>query len=310
MPQDRKIWFKEQIVQADAAQISVLSPTAQFGLNVFEGIRGYWNADHGDIFLFRLDDHLDRLFASCRLIGLDCPYTPDQIKQAITQVIQANQYRTDVAVRATLFVDGEGTWHSSNPVEMFVAPISKPRRNVGDEEGARACVSTWQRIDDLSMPPRVKAGANYINGRYAHLEAKAAGYDLPILLDRAGKVSEGAGSCVMLLRNGVLVTPPTSGSILESITRDTLLQLAEATGLPTQVRIVDRSELYLADEIFLCGSAAELTPITRIDRFTVGDGNIGPLTRDLLGAYLDIADGTNPAHPTWRTGVWLPEDDA
>ncbi len=309
MPQKRKIWFKGQIMPAEDAQISVLSPTAQFGLNVFEGIRGYWNAESEDVFLFRLDDHLDRLFASCRLIGLDCPYAPDEIRQAIIQVIHENDYRADLAVRATLFVDGEGTWHSSTPVEMFVAPIAKPRRDVTNDAGLRACVSTWRRIDDLSMPPRVKAGANYINGRYAHLEAKAAGYDLPILLDGEGKVSEGAGSCVMLVRDGVLITPPTSGSILESITRDTLLQLVQATDMPTEVRIVDRSELYLADEIFLCGSAAELTPITGIDRFMVGDGRMGPVTRALLAAYLDIADGTDPAHPEWRRGVWQAESD-
>ncbi len=310
MPQKRKIWFKGQIMPAEDAQISVLSPTAQFGLNVFEGIRGYWNAESEDVFLFRLDDHLDRLFASCRLIGLDCPYSVDEIKQAIVQVIQENAYRADLAVRATLFVDGEGTWHSSTPVEMFVAPITKPRRDATNASGLRACVSTWRRIDDLSMPPRVKAGANYINGRYAHLEAKAAGYDLPILLDGDGKVSEGAGSCVMLVRDGVLITPPTSGSILESITRDTLLKLIQATDLPTEVRVVDRSELYLADEIFLCGSAAELTPITGIDRFMVGDGRMGPVTLALLGAYLDIADGVDAARPEWRTGVWQTEKGA
>jgi len=304
-PQDRLIWFKGALMPAHEAKVSVLSPTAQFGLNVFEGLRGYWNPDREDIFIFRMQDHLDRLAASCRLIGLASPYDVDQITAAVREVLRANDYREDVAVRATLFVDDEGSWSSSKPVGMFVAPIVKARRDIHDTSGVRACVSTWERIDDRSMPPRVKAGANYINGRYAHLEARAAGYDLPILLDRTGKVSEGAGSCLMMIRDGVLVTPPASASILESITRDTLLAIATDLDIPTEVRVIDRTELYLASEVFLCGSAAEITPLAAIDRYTVGSGQMGPVTLRLLQRYLDVVSGdTDTDHDAWRTPVW------
>lgn len=297
------IWFKGQPKLPEEALVSVLSPTAQFGLNVFEGLRGYSNKS-GQVHLFRLDDHLRRLMQSCRLIGIQCPYSLAQIKGAIHKIIHVNTLRNDLAVRITLFVDGLGSWSSTGPVDMFVAPILKPRNSVCDESGKSACTSTWRRIDDAVMPPRVKAGANYINGRYAHLEALANGADLPILLNAAGKVAEGAGACLMLVRDGILVTPSCSASILESITRDTLLILAAEAGLTTQVREIDRTELYLAEEVFLCGSAAELTPLTRIDRFVIGDGRPGPITRTLSERYLSCADGSDVDHPEWRTAVW------
>ena len=299
--QDRLIWFKGDLMPADEARVPVMSPTAQFGLNVFEGLRGYWSGADNELYLFRLPEHLARLEASCRLIGIESPYDSATIAKAIRDVLKANDYRCDVAARATIFVDEEGSWFACEPVDMFVAPIAKPRRDVTNTSGARACVSTWERIDDRAMPPRIKAGANYINGRYAHLEARAAGYDLPILLDRAGKVSEGAGSCLMMVRDGVLVTPPGTSSILESITRDTLLTLARESGQPTEIRPIDRTELYLADELFLCGSAVEITPLTSIDRYTVGQGLAGPVTLSLLAQYLDAASG---GRREWLSPVW------
>lgn len=303
--QDRLIWFKGALVPANEALVPVLSPTSQFGLNVFEGIRGYWNPDRKDIFLFRLQEHLNRLAASCRLIGIKIPYDANQIETAIRDVLRANNYQEDVAVRVTVFVDGEGSWSSSKPVDMFVAPIAKARRDINNMTGMRACVSTWERIDDRSFPPRIKAGANYINGRYAHLEAQAAGYDLPILLDRTGKVSEGAGSCLMMVRDGVLITPPTASSILESITRDTLLELAANIEIPTSVRIIDRTELYLASELFLCGSAAEILPLTAIDRYEVDSGKMGHITQQLMKRYFATVSGNSAdGYDSWRTPVW------
>lgn len=301
---NRLIWFKGNLVPADQALVPVLSPTAQFGLNVFEGIRGYWSAEDKELYLFRLPEHLRRLEQSCKLIGIETPYSSEEITAALRDVLKANNYRCDIAVRSTIFVDGEGSWSNSSPVSMFIAPIAKDRRALSNHNGASGCISTWERIDDRSLPPRVKAGANYINGRYAHLEAQANGYDLPLLLDRHGKVAEGAGSCMMMVRNGTLITPPTSASILESITRETLLLLARDAGLEVEIRNIDRTELYLADEIFLCGSAAEITPITRIDRYSVGDGYIGMICADLLERYQKVTDGRNTQYRNWLTAVW------
>jgi len=298
------IWFKGRPVCSEEALVPVLSPTAQFGLNVFEGLRGYSNPS-GQVFLFRLDDHLRRLMQSCRLIGIENPYSIEQITQSILDIIRINKMRGDLAVRVTLFVDGEGSWSSLEPVDMFIAPIPKPRNRLSDVSGQTACISTWRRIDDTMLPPRTKAGANYISGRYAHLEAQSNGVNLPILLNLTGKVAEGAGACLMMVRDGILVTPPRTSSILESITRDTLLTLAGEISLATQEREIDRTELYLAEEVFLCGSSAELTPLTRIDRFPISDGRPGSITRLLSKLYFDSADGTTSTYLNWLTPVWM-----
>lgn len=304
MAQDRLIWFKGKILPADQAMVSVLSPTSQFGLNVFEGIRGYWNEDSQNIYLFRLKEHLDRLMESCKLIGITSPYSTQDIAQYIKDTIVENAYQEDVALRVTLFVDQEGSWANSEPVEMFIAPISKRRRDVLDGKGASACISSWRRIDDQSFPPRVKAGANYINGRYAHLEAKRNGYDLPIFLDHQGKVSEGAGSCLFIFRNERLVTPTVTHSILESITRESLLAIANSMGIDVQERAVDRTELYLASDLFLCGSAAEITPVTSLDNITIGSGKTSAKMAQLYAEFMKVISEPDHYEPRWKTAVY------
>jgi len=290
-------------VYPEDALIPVLSPTAQFGLNVFEGIRGY-ASDSGQVFLFRLEDHLRRLEQSCRLIGIKSPYSKSQIRGSILSILQDNKMHNDLALRVTLFVDGNGSWSSSDPVDMFIAPIYKDRKTITKSSTRTSCISTWRRIDDNILPPRTKAGANYISGRYAHLEAESNHVDLPILLNSSGKVAEGAGACLMMIRDSVLVTPPKTASILESITRDTILTLAIQNGVSVQERDIDRTELYLADEVFLCGSAAEITPLSLIDRFTIGDGMAGPITKVLSSLYFSAADGTTVQYRDWLTPVW------
>ena len=281
---DNLIWIRGEIIRQSQATVNVLSPMAQFGLNVFEGIRCYWNQDKGELHAFRLKEHLDRLMLSCRLVRLPSPYTPEQIELFMKAAIQANDFQTDTAVRMTLFGDGQGTRLDKVPA-------------------LRACISSWERINDNALPPRAKVGANYINGRYAHLQARHDGYDLPIFLGQDGKVAEGAGACLFMVRNGHLVTPPTTSSVLESITRDTLMVLAREAGLTVVERPVDRTELYLADEVFLCGSAAEISPIVSVDGYVLGNSLPGPITVSLLKAYLAIASGENLDHLEWRTVV-------
>lgn len=300
---DNYIWLRGEIVRQSQAYVNVLSPMAQFGLNVFEGIRCYWNAEEGLLYAFRLQDHLDRLMQSCRIVSLQSPYTPAQIEEYFKRAIEANDFRLDAAVRLTIFGDGQGTWNTSEPLSMFVAPMPKARTDLQNIPKLKACVSSWERINDNVLPPRAKVGANYINGRYAHLQARRDGYDLPIFLGADRKVSEGAGSCLFMVRSGQLITPPTTSSVLESITRDTVIHLARDMGAGVQERTIDRTELYLADEIFLCGSAAEISPIVSVDRFEVGQGEPGPLTVELLRQYLAITSGMDPRYPEWRTVV-------
>ena len=299
------IWFKGRVVKNGDALVNVMSPTAQFGLNVFEGIRGYWDDSTEMLYIFRLDDHLNRLFESCKLIGLNPPYSKGEILSFIGDLLIACGYREDIALRLTLFVDGEGSWSSQDIPDLFIAPIARPRKDINQLSGVTACVSSWRRIDDISMPPRVKSGANYVAGRYAHLEANRAGYDLPIILNSAGKVAEGAGACIFIVRNNTLITPTLQSSVLESITRDTLIRLAGLVGIDVVVREIDRTELNVSDEVFLCGSAAEITPIVSINSIPVGDGQPGAVTISLLKQYQEALTGkANKSLPDeWTTTV-------
>lgn len=300
---DNLIWIRGEIIRQSQATVNVLSPMAQFGLNVFEGIRCYWNEDQGELYAFRLKEHLDRLMLSCRLIRLPSPHTSTEIEFFMKAAIQANDFQTDTAVRMTIFGDSQGTWNTCEPVSMFIAPMAKSRTRLDKIPALKACISSWERINDNVLPPRAKVGANYINGRYAHLQARHDGYDLPIFLGQDGKVSEGAGACVFMVRNGHLVTPPTTSSVLESITRDTLIVLAREAGMTVVERPVDRTELYLADEVFLCGSAAEISPIVSVDGYVLGQGQPGAVTVSLLKAYLAVTSGEAPDHQEWRTVV-------
>ena len=298
--QDRIIWFKGNLIKAKDAKVAILSPTAQFGLNVFEGIKGYWSKDHKDLLLFRLDDHLKRLFQSCKILGIKSPYNRDYITKAIKDTIYANKYRCDVSIRITLFVDQEGGWASCEPVNMFVAMINKPRCNPDLLTGKKGMVSSFERINDHSMPPRAKVGANYINSRYAYLEAQSLNYDYPVLLDKNRNVSESSGSCLMMLKDDQLITPPISSSILESITRDTLLKLAKKINQKTQIRCIEKDELYSADEIFLCGTSAEIIPLISIDKKLIGNGKVGSFTKKICKEYFNAVLGS---YPQWITKI-------
>lgn len=300
---NRLIWLNGQVLNVNDARINVLSPTSQFGLNVFEGIRCYWSEEKQQLFAFRLKEHYERLLRSARLLQLECPYSMQQLENALAEVVRANDYKEDLAVRQTLFADGFGSWTTRMEVGMFVAPI--PKRHTSAEynkAGLRCCVSSWQRINDNSLSPRIKCGANYINSRMAQLEALRNGYDTTIFLNDQGKVAEGPGSCLFLVRDGVLVTPMLTDSVLESITRDTVLRMAEMLGIPAQERTVDRTELYLCDEAFLCGSSMGLTPITAVDGYQVPAEN--PITTRLAELYDRIVRGQEPSCARWLTLIW------
>lgn len=302
---NRLIWFKKEIINVNDAKLNCLAPTAQFGLNVFEGIPCYWNEEQKQLYAFRLDDHYDRLLRSARLIQIDCPYSKEELKQAFIDVVKANEYDENLSVRQTLFVDGFGSWGSEGPVEMFVAPI--PKRKTSSEynkKGLNCCVTSWRRISDDTISPRIKCGANYINSRAGQREALRNGYDTCLFLNDVGKVSEGPGSCFFMVVNGTLVTPLLTDSVLESITRDTIIKLAEMNGIPVVERTIDRTELYTCDEAFLCGSAMEITPIVSIDKYVIGKGEVGDLTDKLHNLYLRAVKGEMPETEKWVTAIY------
>lgn len=302
---NRYIWYKGEIINVNDAKINILAPTAQFGLNVFEGIPCYWNDEEKQLYAFRLNDHYERLLRSAKLIQINCPYTKAELKEAFVNVIVANEYDENLSVRQTLFVDGFGSWGSSDPVDMFVAPIPKRKTSAEyNKRGLNCCVTSWRRISDQTLSPRIKCGANYINSRVGQREAIRNGYDTCIFLNETGKVAEGPGSCFFMVVNGRLITPILTDSVLESITRDTIIKLAISQGIPVVERTIDRTELYTCDEAFLCGSAMEITPILFIDKYSIGKGVQGNITRLLCQKYLDTATGRNEEFKKWVTPIY------
>lgn len=302
---NRRIWFKGEILNVNDAKINVLAPTSQFGLNVFEGIPCYWNDEEKQLYAFRLDEHYDRLIRSAKLIQIDNPYSKDDLKKALVDVVKANEYDENLSVRQTLFVDGFGSWGSADPVGMFVAPIPRGRTSAEyNKKGLNVCVTSWRRISDETLSPRIKCGANYINSRVGQREALRNGYDTCLFLNEAGKVSEGPGSCFFMVKGGELITPQLTDSVLESITRDTVIKIAESKGYKVVERTIDRTELYTCDEAFLCGSAMEMTPVLSIDKYVIGNGETGKITKELHMTYLDVVRGKVDEFKDWVTPIY------
>ena len=299
---ERLIWLKGELLHVNDAKVNILAPTSQFGLNVFEGIPCYWNDEKKQLFAFRLDDHYDRLMRSARLLQIDCPYTKDELKNAFVDTIRANEYRENLSVRQTLFVDGFGSWGSDGPTEMFVAPIPRGKTSAEyNKKGLNVCVTSWRRISENALSPRIKCGANYINSRYGQREALRNGYDTCLFLNEFGKVSEGPGSCFFMIKDKKLITPAFTDAVLESITRDSVIKIAKTLGYEVEERTIDRTELYTADEAFLCGSAMELTPVLSIDRYELGAGTI---TAEIHNAYIDATVGKTVAFESWLTSIY------
>jgi len=303
--ENRYIWLNGEIVWVQDAKINILSPTSQFGANVFEGIRCYWNEERDQLYAFRLNDHHKRLLNSVKMFRMENKFSTDVLKSSLIEVVRANQYREDIAVRQTIFIDGFGTWSSKGPAGMFVAPISKSRKVFNEDSMLKCCISSWQRISDRNLSPRIKSGANYINSRMALMEAMENGYDSAIFLNDQGKVAEGPGSCFFMIRDGSLVTPPFTASVLESITRATIIEIAQNVfNIETIERDIDRTELYICDEAFLCGSSIEIAPIINIDGYIIGTGKIGIFTKQIHELYLRVVSGMLSEYQRWLTEIY------
>jgi len=302
---ERLIWFKGNIIPVEEAKVNVLSPTSQFGANVFEGLRAYWNKADEQLYIFKLEEHIDRLLKSIKMMRFECCYDADFLRQSVIDIVKANKYKEDIAIRQTVFMDGFGSWSSTSPTDMFIAPIAKGRQYPPEKIGIECCVSSWERISDKSLSPKIKMGANYMNSRMGQMEAMRNGYDSTIFLNDQGKVSEGPGSCIFIVRDGQLITPPVTASILESITRSTILDIARNDlALEVIERDVDRTELYIADEIFLCGSAVEIVPVISVDRLSVGNAEKGSMTTVIEKLYFDIVRGISAKHKNWLTSIY------
>lgn len=299
------LFLNGRMVPYGEAKVHALIPAMKYGASVFEGLRAYWNEGEQQLYIFRLDAHTRRLHQSMKIMRMDIPDSIYHINDDTIAVLGKNQIRQDCHIRQLVFVDGaqRAGLTATGPIGILVAPF--PFRRQFPDEGIHCSVSSWRRISDNSMPPRVKCAANYQNARLSLLQAQLDGYDRTILLNEAGKVAEDPAACFFMVRDRVSITPSVTSGILESITRATLIHLfREVQGVEVIQRDIDRTELYVAEEAFICGSGAEITPVISIDRYPVGDGAVGPITRAMRELYFQVVRGEVPLYQEWRTPVY------
>lgn len=303
----QRIWRDRKLVDWDDCTIHVMAHVVHYGSSVFEGIRCYETPNGGAV--FRLKDHMRRLLDSSRIYRIELPYSADDLVQATVDTIAANDLR-ECYIRPVVVRTGEqmGFDPTGVPVETFIIPWHwGPLHGHGSlESGIDVRVSSWRRAAPDTFPTMAKAGGNYLNSQLTKLEAANDSYSQGIMLDYFGFISEGSGENVFLVRDGVLYTSPVSAGILHGITRDTIIKLATTLGYEVREAQMLREMLYLADEVFMCGTAAEVTPVRSIDRLPVGEGKPGPITRALQEEYLAIAHGRRADTFGWLTPVPVP----
>ncbi|MDE2686100.1 MAG: aminotransferase class IV [Chloroflexota bacterium] len=302
------VWMSGDLVAWDDAVVHSSTLGWSAISMVFEGIRGYWNSEEEQLNIFHLDLHLHRLLRSMKVMRMTSPWSVTELKSEIVKLVQANEFRDDIYVQPLAYFGGSTT-PGYLPVSERPGDITIFNRQIGSVLGSGRTVtcgvSSWTRISDNVMPPRVKAIANYQNSRYVADESSRHGYDFGIILNPQGKVSEISYACLYIVRDGVAITPPVSAGILESINRDVVRQLFEnELGIPVLERDVDRTELYIADEVFICGTGAEVQAVNNIDGYTIGDGEIGPAVSQLEQLFHDVVRGKDSRYPEWRTGVY------
>jgi len=299
------VWWKGDLVPWDEATVHVTDLAWSALGAVFEGIRAYWNDEREELLVFRLREHLDRLQGSTRLVRLPMPYSTEELTSTILTLLHENECREDTYIFP--FVYGSNAVARFDPSklesELLIRTNPLPS-HLGTGFSQHARVSTWTRISDNVMPPRVKNISNYRNGQLATHEIKQDGYDVALMLNPQGKISEAPGACVVFVRDGKLITPDVTSGILESITRDAVIAIArQVLGIDVEERPVDRTELYLADEVFTCGTAAEITPLVSVDKYPVGNGRIGAVTQALESTLTGILRGNDDRYAHWVTPV-------
>ena len=291
------------LMPLNEAKVSITAPGLSYAALVFEGIRAYWNENDQELLVFRLDDHLKRFSNSMKILKFEKTPSLDLIKKQIIENIIANNYKEDIYIRLQGYIDDWGEMALRSPVSTSIVSYPRPR-SIDFNKGKNFTVSSWQRLNDNASPPRVKASANYLNSRLASIQARESGYEGAILLTSNGKVSEGPGGCIFLIREGVMITPSVSSGILESITRDSVLKIAKEKNLIVESRDVDRTELYIADEIFYCGTGQEIMPILSVDKILAGEGKVGDITALFQKEYTQIVRGENQAFNFWITPIY------
>jgi branched-chain amino acid aminotransferase len=298
-------YLQKRIVPLEEARVNVMTHAFLYGTAVFEGIRGNWSEEREQVLLFRAREHFDRLKKSARIMHIELPQTSGELTDITAQVVARAGGREDFYIRPIAYKSGQVIGPRLSGVESDFMVFAIPYGNYLDpDKGLRCQTSTWRRVPDTSIPARAKVNGLYVNSALAVTEAVANGYDEAIMLNDDGHVSEGSGENIVMIRDGRLITPEVSDNVLEGITLQSVFTLAkEELGLEIQARTIDRSELYIADEMFLTGTAAHLSPVTEVDRRAVGEGAVGPITKKLQKLFFEAIRGRNPKYADWVHGV-------
>jgi branched-chain amino acid aminotransferase len=297
------VWFDGKFVKDDEAKVSVMTHAVHYGTSIFEGLRGYWNSRN--LYIFRLQDHIKRFRNSGKVYSISLRFTDKQIADAIIGLCKKNNVRESCYIRPFYFVGRYGiNLHVTENSPTHAAVVMFPFGDLFNKNGIRVGISSWRRIHDISTPPLAKMGGNYLNSILATQECKRNGYDEAVLLDHLGNISEAPGENIFILRDDKLLTPSSSSSALEGITKDSVIKIARDLGYEAIERDIPRTEIYFADEAFLTGTAAEITPIVSVDGKSVGDGKVGKITQKLQRTYSEIVMGRNKRHSSWITPVY------
>ncbi|GER87516.1 branched chain amino acid aminotransferase [Dictyobacter vulcani] len=300
------LYMNGEFIPAERGFISVRTHGFSYGTGVFEGIRGYWNEDHKQVYLFRLREHYERLLRSCKIMRINLPYSVESLIEISAELVRRNEQHQDVYLRPVAYKSDEIIGVRLHGLKDDYILTSEPMGNYVEIGGLRCGVSSWRRIDDNAIPARAKICGSYVNAAFAKTEAIQNGFDEAIMLNHDGHVSEGSAENIFLLQNGELITPAPSENILLGITRDTVMQLAKAElGINVRERQIDRTELYTADEILLCGTGAQIAPVIEVDHNPVGTGTVGPVAQKLQDLYFDVVRGRNPKYLDWCTPAYV-----
>ena len=303
LPLSKYVWFDKKFVLTEKAQIPITTHAIHYGTSIFEGIRAYWNGKNLNV--FRLDEHVKRFRRSGQFYNISLNYSDKEIINAITGICKKNNIKKSCYIRPFYFVGDYGiNLHVTDKAPTSVAIFTFPFGDLFDKNGISAGVVSWRKFSDMSTPPQAKMGGNYLNSIIATEEAKRNGVDEAILLDHNGNVSEAPGENIFIVREGQLITPTLASSALEGITRDAIIKIAKDLDIDFVEREIARSELIISNEIFLTGTAAEITPVVTMDSKKIGNGKPGDITKKMMQEYLDIVMGKNENYSYWLTKVY------
>ncbi len=294
-----------KMVEADKAMIPVRTHGFLYGTAVFEGIRAYWNDEEKQLYVFRAPEHYERLLRSAKIMYMKSPYTVEEHCKYTVELLKKNGYKQDAYMRPTLYKSaqkvGPGLYDNE---DSYMIISNKMGDYIDTSKGLKVCVSSWRRNSDNAIPPRAKVAGSYANAALIKTDAHNAGFDDAVVLDEAGQVTEGSAMNLFLVQNGKLVTTMKTDNILVGVTRNTIIELAKDLGIETEERAIDRTELYISDEAFYCGTGAQISPIVSIDNRDLGDGKVGPISKELQKLYFDVVRGKVAKYKHWCMPVY------